>query len=68
MVLIADMDTGSGAEAGPSTSHGPRVEEEYHFEVLSSEQIAKHLAESVREISSVLQVSKIVWRWWRLDG
>ena len=52
-----DIGIGLGDEAGPSGIRDQKVEEEYHFEVLSTEQIVQHMVESIKEVNSVIQVS-----------
>lgn len=52
------VDIGLGEE--PSTSkHDPRSDEEYPFEVLSTEQIVQHMVECIKEVNSVIQVLDI---------
>lgn len=57
-ILGMDIGIGLGDEAGPSGSRDQKVEEEYHFEVLSTEQIVQHMVESIKEVNSVIQVSR----------
>ena len=51
-----DIGIGLGEEPGPSGSRDQKAEEEYHFEVLSTEQIVQHMVESIKEVNSVIQV------------
>jgi ariadne-1 len=52
-----DIGIGLGEEAGPSCSRDQKSEEEYNFEVLSTDQIVQHMVESIKEVNSVIQVS-----------
>ncbi len=35
-----------------------RYEEEYHFEVLTTEQIVEHMVESIKDVNNVIQVRR----------
>ena len=52
-----DIGIGLGEEPGPSGGRDQKSEEEYHHEVLSTEQIVQHMVESIKEVNSVIQVS-----------
>ena len=52
-----DIGIGLGEEPGPSNGRDTKSEEEYHYEVLSTEQIVQHMVESIKEVNSVIQVS-----------
>ena len=52
-----DIGIGLGEEPGPSNGRDQKSEEEYHYEVLSTEQIVQHMVESIKEVNSVIQVS-----------
>ncbi len=54
-----DIGIGLGEEPGPSGGRDQKSEEEYHYEVLSTEQIVQHMVESIKEVNSVIQVSLI---------
>jgi len=48
------MDIGLGEEPGSST--GQKIEDEYYFEVLTTEEIVKHMVESIKEVNTVVQI------------
>merc|ERR1719348_934155 len=48
------MDIGLGEE--PGTSQGQKIEDEYFFEVLTTEEIVKHMVESIKEVNTVVQI------------
>jgi hypothetical protein len=53
------MDIGLGEEqGGPSGSGTDKKEEEYQFEVLSTEQIVDYMVETIKDVNSVIQVRK----------
>ena len=60
LLFVAGMDIGIGLgeEPGPSGGRDQKSEEEYHFEVLSTDQIVQHMVESIKEVNSVIQVSR----------
>jgi len=47
------MDLGLGEEAGHSKE---KVEEEYHYEVLSTEQIVGHMVDCIKEVNSIVEI------------
>ncbi|XP_023338775.1 E3 ubiquitin-protein ligase arih1 isoform X2 [Eurytemora carolleeae] len=47
------MDLGLGEEA---THSNEIIEEEYHFEVLTTEQIVSHMVDCIREVNTVIQI------------
>jgi len=53
-----DIGIGLGEEPGPSGGRDQKSEEEYHYEVLSTDQIVQHMVESIKEVNSVIQVSQ----------
>ena len=50
------MDIGLGEEPGPSRDES-KGEDDYQFEVLSTEQIVQHMVECIKEVNTVIQVS-----------
>jgi len=46
----------AGFEDEPSGSSSQKIEEEYHFEVLSTEDIVSHMVENIKEVSSITQI------------
>ena len=52
-----DVDMGLGEEAGgPSGSGAQRLDDEYVFEVLSTEKIVQNMVDIIKEVNSVMEV------------
>jgi ariadne-1 len=48
-----DMDIGLGEEPGNSED---KTEEEYYFEVLTTDEIVNHMVESIKEVNNVIEI------------
>lgn len=46
-----------GMEAESSTSQERRAGEVFHYEVLSTDQIVKHMVDCIKEVNTVIQVT-----------
>ena len=48
-------DFGIDMDPEPGGSHAQKIEDEYPFEVLSTEKIVSNMVESIKEVSAVVQ-------------
>ena len=51
-------DIGLGEEPGPSDRHDQSHDDDFQFEVLSTEQIVQHMVDSISEVTNVVQVRR----------
>jgi len=52
---MQDEDFGIDMDPEPGSSHAQKIEDEYFFEVLSTEEIVSNMVESIKEVSTVVQ-------------
>ena len=53
-------DIGLGEEPGPSDRHDGGHDDDFSYEVLSTEQIVQHMVDCISEVTNVIQVSPVI--------
>ena len=51
MIFIGVDDVGLGEEPGSSGRNDPRAEDDFQYEVLSTEKIVEHMVDCIKEVS-----------------
>jgi ariadne-1 len=49
-------DVGLGEEPGSSGRNDPRAEDDFQYEVLSTEKIVEHMVDCIKEVNTVIQI------------